>query len=129
MSAGRSHRLAAPGWLRPAGGGAWRAPGSRCAAAPPRFDKFNLKYNPFGQSRLREIFIKQARALGVPRAAGRPASCQGGWSGRVGSAGPRAQRCCCAALQDNLIHGRFLAELTREVFADLEASKYQHTGG
>lgn len=27
-----------------------------------RFDKFNLKYNPFGQSRLREIFIKQARA-------------------------------------------------------------------
>lgn len=26
-----------------------------------RFDKFNLKYNPCGQSRLREIFIKQAR--------------------------------------------------------------------
>ncbi|KAL4859603.1 AMP deaminase [Chlorella vulgaris] len=52
-----------------------------------RFDKFNLKYNPFGQSRLREIFIKQ----------------------------------------DNLIHGRFLAELTKEVFVDLEASKYQHT--
>ena len=26
-----------------------------------RFDKFNLKYNPFGQSRLREIFIKQAQ--------------------------------------------------------------------
>ncbi len=25
-----------------------------------RFDRFNLKYNPFGQSRLREIFIKQA---------------------------------------------------------------------
>lgn len=24
-----------------------------------RFDRFNLKYNPFGQSRLREIFIKQ----------------------------------------------------------------------
>eukprot|EP00878_Enallax_costatus_P016118 GHUV01016904.1.p1 GENE.GHUV01016904.1~~GHUV01016904.1.p1 ORF type:complete len:746 (+),score=242.14 GHUV01016904.1:255-2492(+) len=51
-----------------------------------RFDKFNLKYNPFGQSRLREIFIKQ----------------------------------------DNLIRGRFLAELTREVLSDLEASKYQH---
>lgn len=51
-----------------------------------RFDKFNLKYNPCGQSRLREIFIKQ----------------------------------------DNLIHGRFLAELTREVFCDIEASKYQH---
>lgn len=28
-----------------------------------RFDKFNLKYNPFGQSRLREIFIKQALQL------------------------------------------------------------------
>ncbi len=26
-----------------------------------RFDKFNLKYYPFGQSRLREIFIKQVR--------------------------------------------------------------------
>lgn len=51
-----------------------------------RFDKFNLKYNPCGQSRLREIFIKQ----------------------------------------DNLIHGRYLAELTQEVFTDLEASKYQH---
>lgn len=38
---------------------------------PRRFDKFNLKYNPFGQSRLREVFIKQ----------------------------------------DNLIHGRFLAEV------------------
>lgn len=24
-----------------------------------RFDRFNLKYNPCGQSRLREIFIKQ----------------------------------------------------------------------
>eukprot|EP00887_Chlorella_sp_A99_P005265 scaffold1.g5265.t1 len=53
-----------------------------------RFDKFNLKYNPFGQSRLREVFIKQ----------------------------------------DNLLHGRFLAQLTQEVFNDLEASKYQHTG-
>jgi len=51
-----------------------------------RFDKFNLKYNPCGESRLREIFIKQ----------------------------------------DNLIRGRYLAELTREVFADLAANKYQH---
>lgn len=40
-----------------------------------RFDKFNLKYNPCGQSRLREIFIKS----------------------------------------DNIIQGRFLAEITREV--------------
>jgi AMP deaminase len=52
-----------------------------------RFDKFNLKYNPFGQARLREIFIKQ----------------------------------------ENIIRGRFLAELTKEVFNDLEGSKYQHT--
>ncbi|KAF7825521.1 AMP deaminase [Senna tora] len=50
-----------------------------------RFDKFNLKYNPCGQSRLREIFLKQ----------------------------------------DNLIQGRFLAELTKQVFSDLDASKYQ----
>ena len=28
-----------------------------------RFDKFNLKYNPCGQSRLREIFIKQVRGI------------------------------------------------------------------
>ncbi|XP_020086432.1 probable AMP deaminase isoform X1 [Ananas comosus] len=50
-----------------------------------RFDKFNLKYNPCGQSRLREIFLKQ----------------------------------------DNLIQGRFLGELTKQVFCDLAASKYQ----
>ncbi|KAL7195020.1 hypothetical protein ACSBR1_035275 [Camellia fascicularis] len=50
-----------------------------------RFDKFNLKYNPCGQSRLREIFLKQ----------------------------------------ENLIQGRFLAELTKQVFSDLAASKYQ----
>ncbi|ESW25852.1 hypothetical protein PHAVU_003G070600 [Phaseolus vulgaris] len=50
-----------------------------------RFDKFNLKYNPCGQSRLREIFLKQ----------------------------------------DNLIQGRYLAEVTKEVLIDLEASKYQ----
>ncbi|KAL0671463.1 hypothetical protein Bca4012_034167 [Brassica carinata] len=50
-----------------------------------RFDKFNLKYNPCGQSRLREIFLKQ----------------------------------------DNLIQGRFLGEITKQVFSDLEASKYQ----
>ena len=49
-----------------------------------RFDKFNLKYNPCGQSRLREIFIKQ----------------------------------------DNMIRGRFLAELTKQVCDDLQANKY-----
>ncbi|QPG75146.1 AMP deaminase [Brettanomyces nanus] len=50
-----------------------------------RFDKFNLKYNPMGESRLREIFLKT----------------------------------------DNYINGRYLAEITKEVFCDLEASKYQ----
>ncbi|EGG00953.1 uncharacterized protein MELLADRAFT_117941 [Melampsora larici-populina 98AG31] len=50
-----------------------------------RFDKFNLKYNPIGESRLREIFLKT----------------------------------------DNLIQGRYLAELTKEVMTDLETGKYQ----
>ena len=50
-----------------------------------RFDKFNLKYNPMGESRLREIFLKT----------------------------------------DNYIKGRYLAEITRELFNDLEQSKYQ----
>ena len=50
-----------------------------------RFDKFNLKYNPIGQSRLRDIFLKT----------------------------------------DNFIHGRYLADITREVISDLESSKYQ----
>ena len=50
-----------------------------------RFDKFNLKYNPMGESRLREIFLKT----------------------------------------DNFIHGSYLAEISKEVFDDLESSKYQ----
>mmetsp|Transcript_96702 Transcript_96702/g.276085 ORF Transcript_96702/g.276085 Transcript_96702/m.276085 type:complete len:373 (+) Transcript_96702:688-1806(+) len=50
-----------------------------------RFDRFNLKYNPAGQSKLREIFMKT----------------------------------------DNLLAGQYLAEITKEVIADLEASKYQ----
>jgi AMP deaminase len=50
-----------------------------------RLDKFNLKYNPVGESRLRTIFLKT----------------------------------------DNYIHGRYLAEITKEVISDLESSKYQ----
>ncbi|KAJ6262290.1 hypothetical protein Dda_3097 [Drechslerella dactyloides] len=50
-----------------------------------RFDKFNLKYNPIGESRLRTIFLKT----------------------------------------DNFMRGKWLAEITREVISDLEASKYQ----
>ena len=52
-----------------------------------RFDRFNLKYNPFGQSRLREIFMKT----------------------------------------DNFIQGKYLAEMTLEVFKELEDTKYQHS--
>lgn len=50
-----------------------------------RFDKFNLKYNPIGESRLRTVFLKT----------------------------------------DNDISGKYLADITREVFVDLEQSKYQ----
>jgi AMP deaminase len=49
-----------------------------------RFDRFNLKYNPAGESRLREIFLKT----------------------------------------DNLIEGRYLAEVTREMMSDLTDAKY-----
>ena len=49
-----------------------------------RFDRFNLKYNPCGQS-LREIFLKY----------------------------------------NNLIKGRYLADITKEVFGDVENNKYQ----
>ena len=49
-----------------------------------RFDKFNLKYNPLGKSKLREIFLKT----------------------------------------DNLLKGRYFAEITKELFDDLSFSKY-----
>ncbi|GAA5978192.1 hypothetical protein JCM11641_001130 [Rhodosporidiobolus odoratus] len=52
-----------------------------------RFDKFNLKYNPLGESRLREIFLKT----------------------------------------DNYVEGRYLAEITKEIFTDLERNKYQQS--
>ncbi|CDJ66749.1 adenosine monophosphate deaminase, putative [Eimeria necatrix] len=51
-----------------------------------RFDLFNQKYNPFGQARLRDVFLKT----------------------------------------DNHIKGRFLAELTQEVIADLDDRKLYH---
>ncbi|CEQ42453.1 SPOSA6832_04255, partial [Sporobolomyces salmonicolor] len=50
-----------------------------------RFDSFNKRYNPLGESRLREIFLKT----------------------------------------DNLIQGRYLAEITKELFTDMQQSKYQ----
>ena len=55
---------------------------------PSSFDKFNLKYNPFGQSRLREIFIKQVRAaLRCARCGRCRARC-----------GPCSAVLCCAVL-------------------------------
>ncbi|VDK20792.1 unnamed protein product [Taenia asiatica] len=51
-----------------------------------RFDKFNAKYNPIGQSQLREIFLKT----------------------------------------DNYCKGAFFAHVLKEVFSDLEESKYQN---
>ena len=50
-----------------------------------RFDRFNAKYSPIGESRLREIFLKY----------------------------------------NNLSKGKFLAEITQQVFDDLEQNKYQ----
>uniref|UniRef100_A0A5K3FDK6 AMP deaminase n=1 Tax=Mesocestoides corti TaxID=53468 RepID=A0A5K3FDK6_MESCO len=51
-----------------------------------RFDKFNAKYNPIGQSQLREVFLKT----------------------------------------DNYCKGEFFAHVIKEVFSDLEESKYQN---
>ncbi|VDM32060.1 unnamed protein product [Hydatigera taeniaeformis] len=51
-----------------------------------RFDKFNAKYNPIGQSQLREVFLKT----------------------------------------DNYSKGAFFAHVLKEVFSDLEESKYQN---
>lgn len=65
----------------------------RCVGRPPAllwptwrdgsFDRFNLKYNPCGQSRLREIFLKT----------------------------------------DNLIAGRYLAEITKEAGRSARCSR------
>ncbi|KAL6547165.1 hypothetical protein OROMI_022886 [Orobanche minor] len=64
-----------------------------------RFDKFNLKYNPCGQSRLREIFLKQDNLIQEVL---------------------NDERVKC-----HVLPGRFLAEVTKQVLSDLEVSKYQ----
>ncbi|THF95627.1 hypothetical protein TEA_015237 [Camellia sinensis var. sinensis] len=74
-----------------------------------RFDKFNLKYNPCGQSRLREIFLKQENLI----------------------QGMSLFSHLSEMLKLHVEKGfsflfcRFLAELTKQVFSDLAASKYQ----
>ena len=79
-----------------------------------RFDKFNLKYNPCGQSRLREIFLKQDNLL------------QGNIFVNNISLDYVLQ---CLNFNHFVVicppSGRFLAEVTNEVFSDLSASKYQ----
>lgn len=52
-----------------------------------RFDRFNLKYNPIGEARLREIFLKT----------------------------------------DNLIKGKYMADITKELMLELEGNKYVMT--
>ncbi|CAJ1939946.1 unnamed protein product [Sphenostylis stenocarpa] len=69
-----------------------------------RFDKFNLKYNPCGQSRLREIFLKQDNLIQEVSV----------YTFRIHN-----------GLRPPKFTGRFLAEVTKEVLTDLEASKYQ----
>jgi len=49
-----------------------------------RFDKFNAKYNPIGESRLREVFMKT----------------------------------------DNLVNGKYFANIVKEVFVELDDAKY-----
>ena len=49
-----------------------------------RFDKFNAKYNPIGESRLREVFMKT----------------------------------------DNMVNGKYFANIVKEVFVDLDDAKY-----
>lgn len=51
-----------------------------------RFDKFNAKYNPIGESRLREVFMKT----------------------------------------DNLVNGKYFADVLKEVFVDLKDAKYTY---
>lgn len=68
-----------------------------------RFDKFNLKYNPIGESRLREIFLKTDNYI----------------NGRYLAELTKGPSTC--------FHSRFatLTSVFSEVMTDLEQSKYQ----
>ncbi len=69
-----------------------------------RFDKFNLKYNPIGESRLREIFLKTDNFI----------------KGRYLAELTKGALCILANLMSVL-------ELSSaEVMTDLEQSKYQN---
>ncbi|CAJ1948506.1 unnamed protein product [Sphenostylis stenocarpa] len=101
-----------------------------------RFDKFNLKYNPCGQSRLREIFLKQdnliqGRFLHKPSGSiytglGIVIKCRS-FVGVVRSLEFKTTYTC--NVNKKAIANftcRFLGEVTKQVFSDLAASKYQH---
>ena len=77
-----------------------------------RFDRFNAKYNPMGSGKLREIFLKTANKLRAP-----PPKEQ--------KSKERAGKEAAAAVRQPLTSGRYYAEVCREVFDDLEESKYQ----
>ena len=68
-----------------------------------RFDKFNLKYNPIGESRLREIFLKTDNYI----------------QGRYLAELTKGMTCSCNYAR--LLIYRF----PLEVMTDLEQSKYQ----
>jgi AMP deaminase len=89
-----------------------------------RFDKFNLKYNPCGQSRLREIFLKQDNLI---QGADTQTPFLVDSVSIIVSHGIVVILCCIELIANVTCasSGRFLAELTKEVFSDLEASKYQ----
>ena len=66
-----------------------------------RFDKFNLKYNPIGESRLREIFLKTDNHI------------QGRYLAELTTG------------EDRYSRDRFDLTISSELMNDLELSKYQ----
>ena len=79
-----------------------------------RFDKFNLKYNPCGDSLLRTVFLK---VIPTP-------SHRSPFPHTVSPVEltPGVRN---AWKTDNHLGGRYLAELTKELLDDLEETKYQ----
>jgi AMP deaminase len=83
-----------------------------------RFDKFNLKYNPIGESRLREIFMKTDNKI------------KGRYLAEI-TKGNDSHASCVAKVSRNAHNAVFtnpsshLNSITLEVISDLEQSKYQ----
>lgn len=80
-----------------------------------RFDKFNAKYNPIGESRLREVFLKTDNYM------------NGKYFARIINVSHLFQtivRICKLKAHDS--ENKVLKILLQEVAADLEESKYQN---